>query len=167
MIGIEPYPLNRYLMDAARGRRRDHQMFYYEGRIGIAPSSLVNFTAAGQVRNIVINVDRDAPFLFIGLRGLVIQAADAFLNLVGEPDIRVMINYGGPGGKPWAQTPVHWRSCVANRGPAYILPVPKLVDAGSQLFVTLTADSNNALEPMPWNVRLQFMGTKLFKWRAR
>ncbi len=153
MIGMDSYPLNRYLMDQARGRRRDHQPFTCQGAVTYS-------TATDQV--IAIDMDSDAPFLWSRLYGDVISVAT---GIVGQaPDIRLMVRYGGPGGRAWAQQPVHWNCVVGYRSVPYILPFPKLLNAGSRLHVTLNIDTLGA--GAPFTARLSFGGAKLFRWRA-
>jgi hypothetical protein len=152
---IDSYPLNRYLLDQARQRRRDHQPFTYQGT--------VTFAAIGD-QVMAIDMDSDAPFLWTRLSGEVFRAA-AFAR-VQAPDIRLMIHYGGAGGRAWAQAPVHWRNVVSYRPVPYVLPFPKLMDRSSQIHVTLTADTDGDGGGFPQVVRLLFAGTKLFKWRA-
>ncbi len=159
MIGIESYPLSRYLIDQARGRRRDHQVFVYQGT--------VTFSAVGQVRTMAINVDSDAPFLWIKLAGQAFfpfPTNDARQQFKQAPDVRIMVRYGGAGGQSWAQTPVHWNNCVAFRPVPYVLAVPKLIDAGGQINAQLTYDSSpEAIQDL--QINLDFSGTKLFRWR--
>lgn len=153
MIQIDSYPLNRYLMDQARGRRRDHQPFVYQGSVSV--------TAAGEFI-MAIDMDSDAPFLWARLSG---EAFRATFGRVQAPDIRLMVRYGGPGGRAWAQQPVHWRNVVAYRPVPYVLPFPKVMNASSRLHVTLTVDSDGDAGGFPQTVRLLFAGTKLFRWR--
>ncbi len=163
MIGVESYALNRYLLDQARGRRRDHQHFTYEGE--------VNMFSPNDVFNIIqINVDKDAPFLLVSMQGEAFSidpGATTPLQYERSPSARLMLRYGGSGGVAWAQTPVHWRNCLGYRPVPYVLPAPKLVPAGSQFHLTIFWDNEPSVGNLPQlTFRVQFIGTKLFRWRA-
>jgi len=150
MLGIASYPLGRYLWDRSRGKVRLNQVFFYQGE--------ATFAAVGD-QTIVINMDGDAPFLWIGLRSACFLPA---LSVpISPPDAAVMVRYGGRGGRGFSQTPIDIRNCSAPRPIPFVLPCPRPMEPGSQLHVTITLRSAGTF---PLNIALQFYGFKGFTW---
>jgi hypothetical protein len=151
--GISNYQLDRYLWNRSRGLERFNLMQTYQGE--------VTFTAAPQDQVTAVNIDTDAPFAWCGLRGA--GFAPALGIPAGFPEAAIMVRYGGPGAKGFANTPVELINCMATRPVPFMLPSVKVLDAGSQLSVTVTLRSGAVF---PFGVSFQFFGFKPFS-RAR
>jgi hypothetical protein len=151
---IASYPLDRYLWDSSRGRGRLHAPFTYQGE--------VSFVAIGD-QTMVIDMDTDGPFAWVGLRAASFFPATAIPT---DPfDAAVMVRYGGRGGSGFAQTPIDIRNCAPPRPVPFVLPCIKLLPKGSQLNVTVTLRSLPGVTPA--NLALQFFGFKVFTWRGK
>lgn len=158
MIGIDHYPLARYLMNSSRGKARDSQTHLYEGEVAFAGVSLP------ETQTIQIDLDTDAPFLWIGLRGRLLLTAFNFAE-VGDPDALVTFRIGGRGGKALMQTAVPWRNCMAARPVPFMLPTAKQLQAGGQIHTTIQLLGLAA--PTPVIAQIQFYGAKVFGWRGK
>lgn len=158
MIGIDDYPLSRYLLNSSRGKSRDYQTHLYEGEVAFAGTSLP------ETQVIVIDIDTDAPFLWIGLRGRLLVPGSNFAE-TGDPDALITFRIGGPGGKALMQTAVPWRNCIANRPVPFMLPCAMQLDPGGVIHTTIE------LLGLPGAAavlaQIQFYGTKVFGWGAK
>lgn len=151
MLAIASYPLGRYLWDRSRGRNRLNQVFFYQGE--------ASFAGVGD-QVIVINMDGDAPFLWIGLRSACFFPATAVPT--APFDAGVMVRYGGRGGRGFSQTPIDLRNCSAPRPIPFVLPCPRRLEPGSQLHVTVTLRTVPGV--LPANIAIQFYGFKSYTW---
>lgn len=145
---IVSYPLRRYLLEEARGKRREYKAYWYGVKFTDAMVSGVD-----QVR--IVEVDTDAPFLWTGTIGRDQQGNTGWLNAL------LQVRVGGAGGKAWARTPVHWVNAVGVRPVPAMLPAPWLVAAGSQFHVTFTPIQAPQSNPPVW---LLFEGLKVYGW---
>lgn len=153
MLALASYPLDRYLWDRSRGRRRLNQIFFYEGE--------VTFAGVGD-QSTSIDIDTDAPFVWLGLRSACFFPATAVDT---DPfDAAIMVRYGGRGGRGFSQTPIDIRNCATPRPIPFVLPCPRPLAPGSQLFVTVSL--RTAPGVLPASVQVQFFGFKSYSWQG-
>lgn len=155
-LAFDSYPLKRYLLDRSRGKIRDYEPFFYETQITLAG------LAADTVG--VIQLDMDAPFLWLRCVGELAGGNDATVGDSTHFDVTVVLRIGGPGSRSLSKTPMHYDNIFTRRPWSFPLPAPYLLPAGGQVHITLNAQTNNGPIAFPWRARPMLVGLKCFGW---
>lgn len=151
---IESYPLRRYLLDKARGKARDYHPCIYSIRLTGVQAGTPVFTGS-------VDIDTDAPFLWLG--GVYACRSDGGLGdpIVGHLNAAVTLRIGGPGARSFTRTGCGLPNLYSVRGFVKMLPAAYPIEAGSQLHATLSVLTNIGGQ-QPYVVDLMHVGLKLF-----
>lgn len=150
---IVSYPLRRYLLDDSRGKARAYKPHIY-GAVFLNPAAL----AVGATMIDTVDLDSDAPFLWTRTLEVDNEAESTRFTFNGLVQIRI----GGPGGRAMARTDTHIACCTGKRPTPRDLPAPALLDAGTQIHVTLT--NLQAGQSTSGELWIMFMGMKVYGW---
>lgn len=158
-IGIESYPLRRYLLDKARGRTRDYRPHIATITVNVA--QLATDTTG------TVDIDTDAPFLMLYT---VAQYRDNLnLAIVGALNGTALLRIGGPGARQLTRSPCALAHLYPQRGCVNPLPYAYPIEAGSQLHATIRINANpfGTGQIPPYECRLLHIGLKLYGYGAR
>lgn len=158
-IGIENYAVKRRALDAARGRKRQYMPFIYEARTEIASQLM----AVGFQRQFWVDVDTDAPFLWMYTMGSVRRMDHSGTSATGNYNATIDIRIGGRGGRAISNSPMPWMVMCPFRPQMHVLSAAQLIAPGSQFWIELTLQ--NAFDPeAEIHCAIQFIGSKLYGW---